>query len=130
MVGLIITVVLLASFAGLSKAICDTVSFRYSKSIFTKKPIFWNPEISWRNKYRGNDPSNGSKFPGSTTLFVAFTDAWHLFGLLERLAFGCAAVLSGLLISKNTWFIFLAVGSYVIFAATFHLCFTYLFKSR
>ena len=40
-------------------------------------PQFWDPSISWRNKYRNGDPSQGEAFPGSSTIFVGVTDGYH-----------------------------------------------------
>lgn len=40
-------------------------------------PEFWDPSISWRNKYKNGDPSLGEAFPGSSTIFVAATDGYH-----------------------------------------------------
>lgn len=42
---------------------------------------FWS-QSSWRNKYKNGDPKQGERFWGSTTVFVMFTDAWHLFTFL------------------------------------------------
>jgi hypothetical protein len=48
---------------------------------------FWNPKMSWRNKYKDidgdgiGDVFGGPRFPRSTTFFVAFTDGWHLIQL-------------------------------------------------
>lgn len=42
-----------------------------------KKQNWWNPNISWKNKYKNNDPTQGPKFFGSTTFLVWLTDAWH-----------------------------------------------------
>ena len=73
-------------FSGLSEAVMDTLQFHYYKSPFAKyNHQFWNPQLSWRNKYKKGDPSLGPKFPGSTTIFVSLTDGWHLFKLLRNL---------------------------------------------
>lgn len=40
-------------------------------------PEFWDPELSWRNKYMNGDPAQGEAFPGSSTIFVAATDGYH-----------------------------------------------------
>ena len=40
-------------------------------------PQFWNPDLSWRNKYLNGDPTQGEKFPGSSTIFAGFTDGYH-----------------------------------------------------
>ena len=66
--------------AGVSKAIMDKVNFHFTESIFVKlNGQFWNPEYSSLNKYKGGVKAWGPKFWGSTTFFVMFTDAWHLF---------------------------------------------------
>lgn len=49
----------------------------------SKRPVFfteqfWNPELSWKNKYRNRDPGQGEKFRHSTTLLVWLTDGYHL----------------------------------------------------
>ena len=72
--------------AGLAEAVMDTIQFHYSISIFSKfKAKFWDPTISWRNKYKGGEPAAGPKFWGSTTIFVGLTDGWHLFKLIRNL---------------------------------------------
>ena len=38
---------------------------------------FWDPEISWINKYKNGDPLQGARFPGSTTILVGTTDGYH-----------------------------------------------------
>ena len=38
---------------------------------------YWNPELSWTNKYKYGDPENGAKFFGSTTFLVGLTDSYH-----------------------------------------------------
>lgn len=37
----------------------------------------WDPERSWKNKYKNGDPAQGPKFFGSTTAFAFTTDAYH-----------------------------------------------------
>ena len=92
----------------------DTLQFHYSSSIFynLKNKIFWDPQESWKNKYKNNDPEFGPKFPLSTTLLVGLTDAWHLFKLLR------------------TFFIF--TGIFLIFlpCQTTFICLTYVVISR
>jgi hypothetical protein len=73
-------------FSGISESIMDKIQFHFSKSIFSKfkNQLFWDPSISWRNKYKNGDPKQGSKFWGSTTYFVFVTDAWHFFKFLKN----------------------------------------------
>ena len=40
-------------------------------------PKFWDPRVSWRNKYENGDPLQGEAFPGSSTIFVGVTDGYH-----------------------------------------------------
>ena len=77
---------ILVIIAGISEAVMDKLQFHYPKSIFSnfKKQQFWNPLISWSNKYKNGDEKLGHSFPGSTTIFVGFTDAWHLFKLINH----------------------------------------------
>ena len=72
---------------GISEAVMDTLQFHFYKSKFSKfkKQLFWDPIISWKNKYKNGDPKKGPKFPLSTTLLVGLTDGWHFFKLLRNL---------------------------------------------
>ena len=45
---------------------------------------FWNPALSWKNKYKNYDFTQGPKFTGSTTVFVCATDAYHLMRTAKR----------------------------------------------
>lgn len=106
--------------AALSKAIKDLISHNYEKSIFFKyNNLFWDPSVSWKNKYKEGKKELGEKFLGSSTIFVMFTDAWHLFGMFERIfliigAFICKSMISLLLL----YILFV-----VVFSATYHYFF-------
>ena len=80
-VALIITAVLLSIISGFSKAICDLSE--EGKLKFNPEN-YWLKSKSWRSKYKQNNPILGAKFLGSTTVFVALTDAWHLFDLVPN----------------------------------------------
>jgi hypothetical protein len=71
-------------FASIFKALIDVLNSRFNVSVFNKikneKLRNWfNPTISWKNKYKDGDSKKGPKFFLSTTVFVMFTDGWHLF---------------------------------------------------
>jgi hypothetical protein len=69
---------ILASFCNY---VMDTLQFRYTNSFFSKfNPHFWDPKLSWRNKWGIN--LSTPKFFGSTTFLVFLTDGWHLFQFL------------------------------------------------
>jgi len=125
MVYQIIISILLVVISGIAKAICDLSS---DDKIKFKPETYWVKSKSWVNKWKNGDPKQGEKFWGSSRWFVSFTDAWHLFGLIERISFAIAFILSGLLIASNIWFIFFALGCYILFATTFHIFYTYIFK--
>lgn len=45
---------------------------------------FWDNEISWRNKYKNGDKTQGPAFFGSTTFLAPFTDGYHLMRTTSR----------------------------------------------
>lgn len=65
--------------SAIAKAIMDTIHFNFSGSMFKNWGKWWNPEISWKNKWKNGDPSQGEAFLGSSTVFVSFCDGWHFF---------------------------------------------------
>lgn len=71
---------LLIAFAAASEAVMDKIQFHYERSVFPEKANqnFWNPALSWINKWKDSS-AREEKFPGSSTIFVFTTDAWHLF---------------------------------------------------
>lgn len=77
--------------ASIAWAVIDTLSHHYFVSVFNGLDrMFWNPEISWKNKYKENlrDP----KFFGSTSFLVWTTDAFHLFKSISIVCFILAVV--------------------------------------
>jgi len=83
MIGIIL-ICLLLIISGISKSIMDVLQFKFNISIFSKfkNQNYWNPSISWMNKYKNNDPTLGPKFFGSTTFLIWSTDAWHFFQMI------------------------------------------------
>lgn len=53
------------------EGVMDHLQFHYGK-----QSQFWNPKISWLNKYRDWDVSKGLTFRGRFLVFT--TDGWHL----------------------------------------------------
>jgi hypothetical protein len=127
MVYQIILVVLLLIISGIAKAICDLSS---DDKIKFKPETYWVKSRSWVNKWKNNDPKQGEKFWGSSRWFVSLTDAWHLFGLIERITLAIAFIFVGLLIANNIWFTFFGAGCYILFASIFHIFYTYLFIKK
>lgn len=85
---------ILIAISAFFNAIMDLVSIKYSESIFSKYPKlkqFCDSSVSWRNKYKNGDPSQGPRFFGSTTFLVWTTDLWHLSKAI-MLALLCSAI--------------------------------------
>ena len=68
--------------SGYADGAADVMQFKYDRSVFPQKGQkgygFWNPKISWRNKYKNGDPKQGDKFLLSSSSLVFITDSWHL----------------------------------------------------
>ena len=60
----------------------ESISFHYENGFKLRctkaNDLFWDPAVSWKNKYKNGDPKQGEKFTGSTTVFVAATDGYHV----------------------------------------------------
>jgi len=105
MTATLINISIITSFLrGFAKAIYDLSED--GKLKFYKK-TYWIKAFSWQNKYKNGDKKQGEKFFGSTRWFVAFTDAWHLFGIIERIGFVITYTSVGYLINMNHWFAFM-----------------------
>ena len=82
--------------AGASKGFNETLEFHWKgfKHMFQDaNPQWFDPEISWRNKYKDGNPFAGAKFPLSTTVLVMFTDQYHLNNFINKLAWTSAIVI-------------------------------------
>lgn len=98
--------------AGAAEGVMDHLQFHY-----TKPNHFWNPEFSWKNKYKGGDKRNGEKFFLSSSLLVWLTDGWHLMKFIRTccLSIGVSTILS-------------MVGIYWLYSAVIGLGFMIVFK--
>lgn len=82
--------------AGASKGFNETLMFHW-KEFRRQHPNanaqWYNPAISWKNKYENGDPNAGAKFPLSTSVLVMFTDQYHLNTFINRAAWSSTIVL-------------------------------------
>jgi len=78
--------------SGMSDGIGDNLQFKYDQTIFVNNPKFWNPEISWKNKYKDWPTDKRAKFPMSTTSLVFLTDGWHLSRTISRTSFRISTI--------------------------------------
>ena len=76
---------ILIGLVGLSKAIQDIIQFHFDLSIFSlfKNQNYFNPNLSWKNKY--NISKNKIISYLFQTVFVFITDFWHLIGFFRTL---------------------------------------------
>ena len=101
-----------------TKAIQDKLQFHFHNSIFKNLGAWWNPQESWKNKWKNGNKEEGEKFFLSSTLLVSLTDAWHFFGLIRNFS---VFVVIGILINP------LYILYYILFFTLFHILFTYAF---
>ena len=116
------------------KGVADTLQFHYDSSPYAelKNEAFWNPEESWKAKYardEGGEPLRPLReaFPGSSTVFVAATDAWHLSQSLQYACIRLAVCL--LVVPLVGWrgiraYVGLYALIWVVQAAGFHLMYS------
>jgi hypothetical protein len=74
--------------SGMLDGTVESISYHYDNGFKPRfKHIndqFWNPALSWKNKYKNGDPTQGPQFAGSTTMFCYTTDAYHLLRTTKR----------------------------------------------
>jgi len=129
----LVLIFLLIIFGAIAKAIMDTLQFHYNNSIFkTMDEFFWNPKISWKNKYKNHNKEEGEKFFCSTTVFVFLTDGWHLFqSIFLNCIFLIPIVLINLLHPLSFWWlmiIFLTIR--IAFGLFFELFYKEIFQKE
>lgn len=110
MVVILIISAFLLMLASAANAVMDTLAHHYSGSIFARyNPLFWNPAESWKNKYKDSDHTKGAKFPGSTTIFVFMTDAWHLFKFVQINSYLIAISLLAWELLQSDWWVLILI---------------------
>jgi hypothetical protein len=121
---------ILVILAGMLNGVMDVLTMRYSKSVFKRMPkkweYFFNPSLSWRNKWKNGDSNQGEKFFGSSTFLVWTTDAWHLAKSSMLFLFAMAITFYSPLVSKSIdIFIY-----WIMFGFTFEMCFSKFFVKK
>ena len=119
-------------FSGISKAVCDTAASSFYRSklyrAFKLDPNFWDKGSSWMNKWKDGDKKKGEAFLGSSTVFVIFTDGWHLTDFLRDAFFVLsfyALMFSGLPLQD------LVIALFILFAVKQIIFqFTYFYLNR
>ena len=114
---------LLGALAGGLRAVHDTLT--HSPGALARFGPFWDARTSWVLKYRDyyNDPKT-PRFWGSTTLFVAWTDAWHA---SNALCWACMD--AALLVAAWQPYRWVVVGAIVLRRVIFEPLYSYLRKA-
>ncbi len=118
--------------AGIADGLVETISHDYSgfKKAFPNANDRWySPQLSFMNKYKNGDPAQGAKFPGSTTVLVFTTDAYHLGRFLDHLlTAGAFAIKITQGKKKWYWYACEVAGYWILNRIAFSLTYGY-FKS-
>lgn len=118
--------------SGMSNGLNQTLQHHYNRferAFPNADPNFWNPDVSWRNKYAGGLPENGERFPGSKTVFVWTTDAFHLTNTIHRTTLFTAGCMVTIGEKRPWWHYALDIGiTYAAHTAGFHLVYSGIFK--
>jgi hypothetical protein len=123
----------LLGISGYTEGTAEALKFKYSTFQAVHpgaNPGYWNPVLSWKNKYRDEDPSKGPAFFGSTTFLVWTTDGYHAMRTVSRTTGAIALtvpVWSGECKKLRHYAAELA-GSYLIWTAGFNFAFHGVYK--
>jgi hypothetical protein len=81
---------------GVVSGAADGVNQNLAHWRWGKGKQFWDVKISWKNKYKDFDNGNtDARFWGSKSVFVAFTDGYHLTRMIDRSAMLLSIGISG-----------------------------------
>lgn len=116
-------IIILVCTAAACKAMCDVIAHDDG---FSHWGGWWSRD-GWRRKYKNGDPSQGEKFPGSATVFVFITDAWHFFQFLQLWAWSISVAIA-LAFERLVFCAVLAFCAYFLFATVFHFSYNWLRK--
>lgn len=105
-------------FAGCFEGVMDFLDFHYYK-----EDDFWNPRISWTNKYKKGDPKLGPRFFLSTSLLSFLTDGWHLMKYLKNLTFFSGLALNTLYFKEWYLIALVCISAWTINRLGFNLTF-------
>lgn len=74
--------------AGAADGLNNVISFKwhsFKKAFPEANTHYWWPSSSYSNKWENGKRENGERFFGSSTIFVAASDGWHLTRGFEHL---------------------------------------------
>jgi hypothetical protein len=119
----VIIAILLMVLAGFAKGGADYLQFRYYRV-----NLFWNPKLSWLNKWEMRDGVRVEKFFLSSTLLVFLTDGWHLMNFVWASSIFTAI---GVMLMHTCGFSFvIAVSHIIVFRVAYGLGFYLSFEKE
>ncbi len=125
------TVIILAFLSGASDGLNQTLNYHYP-AFEAKHPNanaqYWNPQLSWTNKYRNYPEDSRAAFPLSKTALVWATDAHHLTRTLDR-GFLVASLTINFSQPKKKWYWYPmeAAGIMLVRSIGFHAVYTVIY---
>ena len=94
--------------AAMANAVMDTLTTRYGQSVFARlspdAQEWFDPAVSWVNKWKDGDRAQGEAFPLSSTALVFTTDAWHFFKFITILCLYAALFAPFTLLFRWPWY--------------------------
>ena len=101
----------------------------FAKALPGADITWWNPELSWPNKYKNGDPQQGPAYFGSTTFLAWTTDGYHATRTLKNVT-GLVGILLTPDMKGQRWYIYLAKAALysISYSAGFHLTYSLIFK--
>lgn len=120
--------------AGAANGVMDHLWYHYEQHRIQPEQ-YWNPKVSWKNKYRDYPEDTRAAFPFAKTALVWLTDGWHLMKHIMLLCIsGAIVLLTSLLIRLHRvgaynalfWFIVAWVITYA-FGMGFHVTYSLIF---
>jgi len=98
--------------AGVANGTHEALLWRYSsfkRNFPGANDQYWNPEISWKNKYKNRDYGQGRAYPGSLTWLVWTTDGKHMLSMARAATEMTGAVLY-VHVRRKHWTYFVSKG--------------------
>lgn len=118
--------------ASICNSIMDTSSHHYSTSIFKDlNPMWWNGEISWKNKYIDGDFNKGFRKWWRFNYPVQLTDCFHFFKTLMIIFITISIVTFDSSLIKNGYYLIFYIFMYgVIWNITFSLFYDKILRKK
>ena len=118
-------------FGGAFDGTAETLKFGYNRfdKVFPgANPQFWNPQISYLNKYKDADPNKGARYFGSTTFLAWSTDGYHAMRTARNACITTAIVSHRK--KKKKWYkhVINGVAHLLAYQAGFHFTYSLIYK--